>query len=276
MNSETSTVKKADAGAAQPRFAVLIDADNAAAAIVEGLFAEIAKYGVASVKRIYGDWTQPNLQSWKKTLLDQSIQPVQQFAYTRGKNATDSALIIDAMDLMYTERFQGFCLVSSDSDFTRLAVRLRQEGLVVLGFGEKKTPSPFIAACDKFIYTELLRAAPKAEPAGVRQGAAQRPPATTPPADRVEPEEQDIEDISAEVARIIAQAVDATSDDSGWASLGGVGTMATKIKSDFDCRLYGHKKLSDLVRAFPEYFELTERASSATGGKAVYVRNRAS
>ena len=142
---------------AQRHLAVLIDADNAPAAIVEGLFEEIAKYGVASVKRIYGDWTGPQLGGWKKVLLDHSIQPIQQFAYTKGKNATDSSLIIDAMDLLYTRRFDGFCLVSSDSDFTRLASRLREDGLTVYGFGEEKTPKPFVAACDKFIYIELLR-----------------------------------------------------------------------------------------------------------------------
>ena len=134
-----------------------ISAANAPAAIVDGLMAEIARFGVASVKRIYGDWTQPQLNSWKKVLLDHSIQPVQQFGYTKGKNATDSALIIDAMDLLYTRRFDGFCLVSSDSDFTRLAARLREEGLTVYGFGEEKTPDPFVSACDRFIYTEILR-----------------------------------------------------------------------------------------------------------------------
>ncbi len=142
---------------AQKHLAVLIDADNAQASIVEGLFEEIAKFGVASVKRIYGDWTAPQLGSWKKVLLEYSISPVQQFAYTKGKNATDSSLIIDAMDLLYTRRFDGFCLVSSDSDFTRLASRLREEGLTVYGFGERKTPPPFVSACDKFIYTEILR-----------------------------------------------------------------------------------------------------------------------
>lgn len=141
----------------QKHLAILIDAGNAPATVVEGLFEEIAKYGVASVKRIYGDWTEPQLGSWRKVLLDHSIQPIQQFAYTKGKNATDSSLIIDAMDLLYTRRFDGFCLVSSDSDFTRLASRLREEGLTVYGFGEEKTPKPFVAACDKFVYIELLR-----------------------------------------------------------------------------------------------------------------------
>ena len=141
----------------QPKLAVLVDADNTQASIVEGLLAEIAKYGVASVKRIYGDWTSTNLRSWKDKLLEYAIQPVQQFSYTTGKNATDSAMIIDAMDLLYTESLDGFCIVSSDSDFTRLAARLREDGKLVLGFGQRKTPKPFVAACDKFIYTEILR-----------------------------------------------------------------------------------------------------------------------
>ena len=145
------------------RLAVLIDADNARPAIVDGLLAEIAKYGTAHVKRIYGDWTGPNLGGWKTALLDHSIQPIQQFAYTSGKNATDSAMIIDAMDLLYAERFDGFCIVSSDSDFTRLAARIRESGLIVYGFGERKTPDPFVAACDKFIYTDILVAKPDEE-----------------------------------------------------------------------------------------------------------------
>src|SRR6056297_2171465 len=139
------------------KLAVLIDADNAQPSIIEGLLAEIAKYGTANVKRIYGDWTSPHLKSWKDALLQHSIQPIQQFGYTRGKNATDSAMIIDAMDLLYTEKFDGFCIISSDSDFTKLAARIRESGLVVYGFGERKTPEPFVAACDKFIYTEVLR-----------------------------------------------------------------------------------------------------------------------
>src|SRR6478672_4000829 len=171
----------------QPSLAVLIDADNAQPAVIEGLLAEVAKYGVASVKRIYGDFTAPQLGQWKKELLKHSINPVQQFAYTTGKNATDSSLIIDAMDLMYTRRFDGFCLVSSDSDFTRLAQRLREEGLTVYGFGQRKTPDAFVQACDKFIYTEVLRAevaprapakarpakqAPKKVPSGGKQEVA--------------------------------------------------------------------------------------------------------
>ena len=149
----------------QKKLAVLIDADNTPPAIIDALLAEIAKYGIASVRRIYGDWTTPNLRGWKDVLLEQAIQPIQQFRYTVGKNATDSALIIDAMDLLYTEKLDGFCIVSSDSDFTRLASRIREAGLIVYGFGEKKTPKAFVGACDKFVYTEILR---EDEPTGPR------------------------------------------------------------------------------------------------------------
>ncbi len=240
----------------QHRLAVLIDADNAQASIIDALLAEIAKYGIASVKRIYGDWTQPQLGSWKKILLEHSIVPVQQFGYTKGKNATDSSLIIDAMDLLYTGRFDGFCLVSSDSDFTRLASRLREQGLVVYGFGERKTPEPFVAACDKFVYTEVLRAAPEkaAEPAGA-------PRATRATDDR------------AALVTLIADAIDAVSEDSGWAQLGTVGSNITKLRPDFDSRLYGHRKFSDLVKSLPEHFEIDEQAVAGSRGKSIHVRN---
>ncbi|UTW09338.1 NYN domain-containing protein [Pseudomonas benzenivorans] len=254
----------------QKLLAVLIDADNASAAIVEGLFEEIAKFGVASVKRIYGDWTQPNLGKWKQVLLDHSIQPIQQFAYTRGKNATDSALIIDAMDLLYTRRFDGFCLVSSDSDFTRLAARLREEGLTVYGFGEEKTPSPFVSACDKFIYTEILRAdadepaegtdkAPA--PASDGPGAAPAKAATKKKPQRVPVD-------------FIAKLIDDIDDEDGWVELGVLGQNISKLRPAFDARLYGFKKLSELIKGQAKRFELQVRGSSATGGEALYVRNR--
>ena len=255
----------------QKHLAVLIDADNAPAAIIEGLFEEIAKYGVASVKRIYGDWTGPQLGSWKKVLLDHSIQPIQQFAYTRGKNVTDSALIIDAMDLLYTRRFDGFCLVSSDSDFTRLAARLREEGLAVYGFGEEKTPKPFVSACDKFIYTELLRA----EAAEAAPGSGDRPqPAGTgeapsePPKPAAKPKPQKVP------VDFIAKLIDDISDEDGWVQLGALGQNISKLRPAFDARLYGFKKLSDLIKGHPKRFELQVRGSSATGGEALYVRNR--
>ncbi len=260
----------------QIHLAVLIDADNAPAAIVEGLFEEIAKYGVASVKRIYGDWTKPNLGSWKKVLLDHSIQPIQQFAYTSGKNATDSSLIIDAMDLLYTRRFDGFCLVSSDSDFTRLAARLREEGLTVYGFGEQKTPSPFVSACDKFIYTEILRAdAPKASQEPPTSGDK---PAVATPAEKEE--ESRAADRNAQVkaqkvpvdfiAKVLSDIAD---DEDDWVHLGALGANIGKLRPAFDPRLYGFKKLSDLIKSQPRRFELEARGTTSTGGKALYARN---
>lgn len=258
----------------QKHLAVLIDADNAPAAIVEGLFEEIAKYGVASVKRIYGDWTLPNLGGWKKVLLDHSIQPIQQFAYTKGKNATDSSLIIDAMDLLYTRRFDGFCLVSSDSDFTRLAARLREEGLEIIGFGEQKTPPPFVKACDKFIYTELLRA-----DVNESEGSTAQSPETPEP----KPTHGTIKPAEATPAEtnrpkvpvaLITKVIDDISDEDGWAHMAALGENLRKIKSDFDPRLYGFKKLTDLIKARNGQFEMHERGVTATGGKVLYVRNR--
>lgn len=262
----------------QKHLAVLIDADNAPPAIVEGLFEEIAKYGVASVKRIYGDWTKPNLGSWKKVLLDHSIQPIQQFAYTSGKNATDSALIIDAMDLLYTRRFDGFCLVSSDSDFTRLAARIREEGLTVYGFGEQKTPSPFVSACDKFIYTEILRPdAPKASaevasPEHLAAAAAQVEQAH----DRTPRNGSKNEAINCQQVPVdfIAKVLDDLSEEDDWIQLGTLGQNISKLRPAFDPRLYGCRKLSELVAGQPTRFELESRGSSATGGKDLYVRLR--
>ncbi len=261
----------------QIHLAVLIDADNAPAAIVEGLFEEIAKYGVASVKRIYGDWTKPNLGGWKKVLLDYSIQPIQQFAYTSGKNATDSSLIIDAMDLLYTRRFDGFCLVSSDSDFTRLAARLREEGLNVYGFGEQKTPSPFVSACDKFIYTEILRAdAPKTSQEPPSNGEkASAPTPTEKTEDDARPAERSAQ-VKAQkvpvdfIAKVLSDIAD---EDDDWVQLGLLGSSISKLRPAFDPRLYGYKKLSDLIKSQPKRFELDSRGTTSTGGKALYVRN---
>lgn len=258
----------------QQLLAVLIDADNASAAIVEGLFEEIAKFGVASVKRIYGDWTQPNLGSWKKVLLDYSIQPIQQFAYTRGKNATDSALIIDAMDLLYTRRFDGFCLVSSDSDFTRLAARLREEGLIVYGFGEEKTPKPFVSACDKFIYTEILRAdAVEAQAEPLSNGEKPQPSGKNEQPDEPAkaPDKPKVQKVPVD---FIAKVIEDIDDEDGWVGLGALGSNISKLRPAFDARLYGFKKLSDLIKGHPKRFELQARGSSATGGEALYVRNR--
>lgn len=251
----------------QKHLAVLIDADNAPAAIVEGLFEEIAKYGVASVKRIYGDWTGPQLGGWKKVLLDHSIQPIQQFAYTKGKNATDSALIIDAMDLLYTRRFDGFCLVSSDSDFTRLASRLREEGLTVYGFGEEKTPRPFVAACDKFVYIELLREE-LAVPSNVDAlpSIALNDPAT--PAPIPEPSKKPKAPVG-----FIAKILDDIADEDGWAHLGALGANISKLRPEFDARTHGYKKLSDLIKGQPQAFELQARGTPG-GMAAMYARHK--
>lgn len=212
--------------------AVLIDADNASPAIVEGLLAEVAKLGVASVKRIYGDWTTPNLGSWKDQLLEHSIQPIQQFRYTVGKNATDSAMIIDAMDLLHEGQLAGFCLVSSDSDFTRLASRIRESGRRVYGFGEQKTPRPFVTSCDRFIYTEIF----------VKKGEGQAAPAVVP---RTEKELRG----DTALMNLLRTAIAECSDDAGWANLSPVGQFMIKTANDFDPRNYGFAKLSGLVEA---------------------------
>jgi len=262
----------------QPRLAVLIDADNAQPAVIEGLLAETAKYGVASVKRIYGDFTSTRMTQWKQALLKHSINPVQQFAYTSGKNATDSSLIIDAMDLMYTRRFDGVCLVSSDSDFTRLAQRLREEGLTVYGFGERKTPDAFVQACDKFIYVEVLRSevpAPPAPPPSPQKPAKKAAkPAAKKPAAQAEPTAAPVVEPGKHESlplRLIRQAIEEASDDQGWAFLGSVGSYLNKVRPDFDTRLYGHKKLSDLLKAHPRHFTVEERAGEG-GAKRFYVR----
>jgi uncharacterized LabA/DUF88 family protein len=279
MNSIVAN--RPEASEDQRRLALLIDADNAQPTVIGALLEEVAKYGVASVKRIYGDFTSTRMTQWKQALLRFSISPVQQFAYTSGKNATDSTLIIDAMDLLYTRRFDGFCLVSSDSDFTRLAQRLREEGLTVYGFGERKTPDPFVQACDKFIYTELLRqeTAPptvkvekKSKPAAKTKSAkepAALEAATPAPA---APEKPPVSNVPLPAPlSLLRRAIDESSDEHRWANLGSVGAYLTKVRPDFDPRLYGHRKLSELLKALPEAFGIEERG--AEGAKAVYVRN---
>ncbi|MCB1663883.1 MAG: NYN domain-containing protein [Pseudomonadales bacterium] len=236
------------------KLAVLIDADNAQPSIVDGLLSEIANYGIASVKRIYGDWTAPGLKGWKDVLLEHSIQPMQQFAYTKGKNATDSAMIIDAMDLLYTGNFNGFCIVSSDSDFTKLASRIRESGLLVYGFGEQKTPAPFVSACDKFIYTEVLRAKTDDSEKIVKKSSNEL--------------KQDTKLVS-----LLRNAVEASSDESGWAQLGPVGSNLAKQSSEFDPRNYGYGKLGELVAA-TKLFNLEERAIGSGNSKALYVRDK--
>jgi uncharacterized LabA/DUF88 family protein len=250
------------------RLAVLIDADNAQPSITEGLLAEVAKYGTAHVKRAYGDWTAPNLKGWKDHLLAQSIQPIQQFAYTRGKNATDAAMVIDAMDLLYSGRFDGFCIVSSDSDFTRLAARLRESALTVYGFGERKTPKPFVAACDKFIYIENLTFDEDDDDENGGDAPAKgvsAKPARPKPASAAQLKNDH------GLVNFLRNAVEAASDEDGWAPLAGVGNIITNQRPDFDPRSYGYRKLSDLISA-TTLFE-TDRRSPVDGKQPIiYAR----
>ena len=268
---------KPDGDDGQRRLAMLIDADNAQPSVIEGLLAEVAKFGVASVKRIYGDFTSTRMTQWKSVLLKHSINPVQQFAYTSGKNATDSSLIIDAMDLMYTGRFDGMCLVSSDSDFTRLAQRMREEGLTVYGFGERKTPDAFVQACDKFIYTEVLRAevapaGPPKPPAKAATRAQAAKPIGAAPATKAVPALAAKPPVLPLPLELLRRAIEDASDEQGWARLGAVGTYLTKIRPDFDPRLYGHRKLSDLLKHHPRHFAIEERGGAGSGSKSIYVR----
>ncbi|MDH2092069.1 NYN domain-containing protein [Rhizobium pusense] len=228
--------------------ALLIDGDNASPKVISGLLAEIATYGTASVKRIYGDWTKPNLNGWKECLLEHSIQPVQQFAYTTGKNATDGAMIIDAMDLLYTGRFSGFCIVSSDSDFARLAARIREQGVTVYGFGERKTPRPFITACDKFVYVDVL-GGDRAEPPPEK--AASMPKTVKPEADKGAASQGVAASGKLDKAALamLRKAVEASADDDGRAHLARVGAHLSKQSADFDARNYGYARLSDLAEA---------------------------
>src|ERR1700749_792793 len=247
------------------RLAVLIDADNAQPAMIEELLAEVAKYGTAHVKRAFGDWTGTSLKGWKDQLLAQSIQPIQQFAYTTGKNATDAAMVIDAMDLLYSGRFDGFCIVSSDSDFTRLAARLRESGMTVYGFGERKTPKPFVAACDKFIYVENLRRTDEVQAAV--SGDAGVKPARNKAATAAQLKSD------AALVSLLRNAVEAASDDDGWAPLSPVGNILTNQRPDFDSRSYGYGKLSDLILA-TTLFDV-ERHSPGDGTQALlYAREK--
>lgn len=240
----------------QPRLAVLIDADNATPSTLEGLLEEVANLGIASVKRIYGDWTSPNLKSWKESLLQFGLQPIQQFSYTTGKNSTDSALIIDAMDLLYSKTLDGFCIVSSDSDFTRLSARLREGGMVVYGFGERKTPKAFVGACDRFIYTENLRLEEEKDD-------------TRKEKKRVGSKElrQD-----SKLLNSIRNTIEDLADEEGWANLGNVGQAITNKLPDFDTRNYGYAKLGELVSAIG-LFEFDSRTTPNSPSKSVYIRN---
>ena len=227
------------------KLAVLIDADNAQSTIIRDLLTEVARYGTATIKRAYGDWTTPHLNGWRETLNTLAIQPIQQFRYTSGKNATDSALIIDAMDLLHGGRVDGFCLVSSDSDFTRLAIRVREAGLAVYGFGEKKTPASFVSACDKFIYTENLR------PRVAKRAAAKVPKDTLKP--------------------LLTDAIAGAAGDDGWAHLSEVGSLVLKSNPSFDPRKYRCKKLSELVSR-QTYLKVKKVPANGSPNGHIYVR----
>lgn len=238
--------------------AVLIDGDNIPSAHVKEMMEEIAKYGNPTIKRIYGDWTSPHLTKWKNLLLQNAITPIQQYAYTTGKNATDSAMIIDAMDILYSEKVNGFCLVSSDSDFTKLATRLREAGMQVIGIGEKKTPNPFIVACDKFIYIEIIR--------------KQTEKKEDTPNQKGKPKES-MDKITPKVISLIASTISDLSDEEGWAFLGDVGSLLQKKQPNFDSRNYGFEKLTPLIKSTGK-FEIDQRENTKRKHKLVYVKNK--
>lgn len=239
------------------KLAVLIDGDNVPSAYVKEMMEEIAKYGNPTIKRIYGDWTKPGLSKWKGILLENAITPIQQYGYTVGKNSTDSAMIIDAMDVLYSSKVDGFCLVSSDSDFTRLATRLREAGMKVIGIGEKKTPAPFIVACDKFIYLEIL-------------GHQNEESESESPADKPA-KKQELDKITQKEIKLIGTTISDLADDDGWAFLGDVGNLLQKKQPNFDSRNYGFPKLTPLVHSIKK-FEISERESPTGKYKLVYVR----
>jgi len=237
--------------------AVLIDGDNIPSAFVKEMMEEIAKYGNPTIKRIYGDWTKPNLSKWKNILLENAITPVQQYGYTTGKNATDSAMIIDAMDILYSEKVNGFGIVSSDSDFTRLATRLREAGMQVIGIGEKKTPNPFIVACDKFIYIEILKTKSKEKESD----------------DLKDSDKETFDKISPKDIKLIATTISDLSDDEGWAFLGDVGSLLQKKRPNFDPRNYGFQKLTPLIKSTGK-FDIEQRESQKGRYKLIYVKNK--
>jgi uncharacterized LabA/DUF88 family protein len=249
------------------RLAVLIDADNIPYSNVKEMLEEIARYGTPTFKRIYGDWTKPTVAGWKSVLLENAITPVQQYGYTKGKNSTDSAMIIDAMDILYSGKVDGFCIVSSDSDFTRLATRLREAGMKVIGIGEKKTPQSFIVACDKFIYLEILKKQlSPVEP-------AQDKPRRGKPAKPVrKSEDTDPQSNMRKVRNLIATSVSDIADENGWAFLGDVGNLILKKQPDFDPRNYGFSKLTPLIKSLE--FEIDERDSGRDNIKHIYIRSR--
>ncbi|MCI9415350.1 MAG: NYN domain-containing protein [Clostridiales bacterium] len=273
------------------RLAVLIDADNVPYAHVQAMMEEITRYGTPTIKRIYGDWTSMGLSGWKKVLLENAISPIQQYGYTVGKNSTDSAMIIDAMDILYSNKVDGFCIVSSDSDFTRLAMRLREAGMRVIGIGEHKTPTPFIVACDRFIYLEILsdqKEEQKPEPKTARrrrprgkasaaeadssvQEPAESAAASEPEAPSAEEARPKISKVDASVLKLLTTSVDDIADENGWAYLGDVGNLIQKKKPSFDSRNYGYRKLSSLIKSTGK-FEMESRETANAHVKHIFIR----
>jgi uncharacterized LabA/DUF88 family protein len=249
------------------RLAVLIDADNAPRTAMKEIMEEIAVYGSPTIKRIYGDWTTPNLSRWKPILLEYALAPIQQYAYTTGKNATDSAMIIDAMDILYSGKVDGFVLVSSDSDFTRLANRLREAGMKVYGMGEKKTPQPFIVSCDKFVYIEVIRAAAKSSEPESDQEQEHRSGQRQPAKRRTQQSIRSISRITPDIVELIAVSLEDIADDEGYGMLSALGTLLLKKRPDFDSRNYGFKKLSEMIQSIGR-FEIQKQATTT------YVRDR--
>jgi uncharacterized LabA/DUF88 family protein len=244
------------------KLAVLIDADNVPYSNIKGMLEEIAKYGTPTTKRIYADWTKPNANGWKTVLLEHAITPIQQYSYTVGKNSSDSALIIDAMDLLYSDKVDGFCIVSSDSDFTRLAIRLRESGMKVIGIGEKKTPNAFIVSCDRFVYIEVLEGAVKKK--------TTKPSATSDT--KKSAEKETTHKIDNSTIELIEATLEAIGDEEGWAFLGDVGNLIVKNKPEFDPRNYGFAKLTPMLKSLKDIIEIDERESDKKGIKHVYVR----
>lgn len=241
------------------KLAVLIDADNVPYANVKELLEEISKDGTPTIKRIYADWTKPTVSGWKNVLLENAITPIQQYSYTTGKNSTDSALIIDAMDILYSEKVNGFCIVSSDSDFTRLATRLREAGMMVIGFGERKTPQPFISACNKFVYLEILK-----------EANTENDNAETRPTKRKK-KDNPLSKVDAQTIKLITQSATTLADENGWTFLGNLGSFIIKKKPDFDPRNYGFPKLLPLIK-YLNKFEIDERDSGQNKTKHIYLK----
>ena len=258
--------------------AVLIDGDNIPSAYVKEMMEEIAKYGNPTIKRIYGDWTKPHLNKWKKILLENAITPIQSYSYTVGKNSTDSAMIIDAMDILYSQKVNGFCIVSSDSDFTRLATRLREAAMMVIGIGEKKTPNPFIVACDKFIYLEILKNQVEAAAAEEEEEEHAKSTSTSKTSGTAKRKvtkrrKPKYEKVTPKVIRLIATSISDVADEDGWAFLGEVGNLVQKKQPNFDSRIYGFDKLTPLIDATGR-FEIERRENQRGRFKLIYVRKK--